>query len=852
MTPELYKRISEICGEALERPPADRAAWLDGACGSDAQLRREVEKLLSWEGQASGFIEAGALEALAADLAQNPPPSLEGSQISHFQILSFLGRGGMGEVYLAEDRRLGRPCALKLLPTEFTLSRSFVDRFDQEARAASALNHPNIITVYEIDQADKRHFIVTEFVEGQTLRQLLGAGAPPLKSALDILLQTTSALAAAHQAGIVHRDIKPENIMVRPDGLVKVLDFGLARVAGPQPFEAARSPAAAPPDTRHSLIMGTANYMSPEQARGESVDARTDLYSLGVVIHEMLTGSRPTEDGAAGRKLPPALARIVARALKANREERYSSADELLVELRRCREELDAKPQKRRRIASLSLAALAVLAALGAYWVRRPDGSASTTPSRPVRSLAVLPLKPLAADAADDYLGLGFANEIIARVSRIGGLVVRPTSAVNQYAGKSLDALQIGREQNVDAVLEGTIQRAPDELRVTVNLLRVSDGVSLWADDFQLSETNLFRLQEELARQIATQLRLELSSADRAQLGQQPTSNPEALRQFMKGVYFFDDRDVNLNNRAPLDNAIKALEHAVALDPQFAVAHAKLARARAHLSVYFDNAPALVEKARRQLRLAESLNPLLAENFVVRSQLLWSQHEGFQTEAAIRSLRRAQRLDPDVGRLDLGQLYAHLGLDAWVDEMRAARQREPASEFILANLFRYYVMNGRPDEAVALPLNLGNHPYDEVFWRMEKMQLREIAPMIAEWNRRNPNHDFFRAYQAMVDALDGRHDVARAAIPRILEVSRRTPAYHHVTHMIARIHALAGRRADALHWLRLTIDEGFPNYPALSRDPYLRSLRDDPVFLKLMGALRNRWEAARREFESHQ
>ncbi|HQR35920.1 MAG TPA: protein kinase [Blastocatellia bacterium] len=852
MTPDRYKQISELCAEVLELQPENRSAYLAAACGSDNQLRREVETLLSWENKIGGFIEANAVETIAADLAKEQRQMMPGTQVSHFQIVSLLGRGGMGEVYLALDLRLKRQCALKLLPLEFTLNQSLVDRFDQEARAASALNHPNIITVYEIDQVGDSHFIATELVEGQTLRQLLRDGALPQNTALEIAIQITSALNAAHRAGIVHRDIKPENIMVRPDGLVKVLDFGLARVASTPHSEPAlpSNIATHTTDTRQSLIMGTVNYMSPEQAVGDRVDARTDLFSLGVVLHEMLTGNLP-EFGE--RKLPAELETIVARLLKADRESRYQSAETVLADLQKCRNEYDSH-NRRSKLRARNLALILAVVVLGIFmaaaYVRfwRWEGVRSTASTAKVQSLAVLPLKPLAANSEDDYLGLGLANEIISRLSKVGGLVVRPTSAVNRYAGKSLDALQIGREQKVDAVLEGTIQRVPDELRITVNLLRVSDGVSLWADKFNLSETNLFRLQDELARQIATQLRLELSSTDRARLGERGTSNADALKHFMKGVYFFDDRDSNLNNRKPLDNAVEEFQQAVELDPQFAAAHAKLGHAVAHLAVFFENNPALVERARKELRFAEELNPRLGEVFVACSLILWSEYEGFKTEEAIRGLLRAQQIDPNIGHLDLGQLYAHLGLDQWVEEMRKAQQLEPANEFILANFFRYYVMNGRPDDALSLPLNLGNHPYDEVFWRLEKMQAREVAPMIATWYQRNPNQNYVASFQALVDALEGRHEKALAAIPGILKISRRGPTYHHQTHSIARVYALAGRKEDAIHWLRITAQEGLPNYPAFSKDPYLESLRQEPAFIQFLEELRTRWESAKREF----
>ena len=379
MRPERWRQIDRLYQAALERDATRRGAFLDEACAGDEELRREVESLLAANEkakEAEDFLNQPALQVAAQAIADDHAQSLAPRKLGRYRILSLLGRGGMGEVYLAEDPRLGRKLALKLLPQEFTLDRERVQRFKQEARAASGLNHPNIITIFEIDQVQTEaggvHFIAAEFIDGQTLRQCLAGGAMKLSEALDVAVQVASALAEAHAAGIVHRDVKPENIMLRRDGYVKVLDFGLAKLTevgsgewGAGSGERTQSPtpdSPLPTPSLHSdpgIMMGTPRYMSPEQIRGKRVDARADIFSLGVVLYEMVAGRVPFDGGAAGEVVaailihepaplghyapdaPGALGRIVDKALAKDREQRYQSAKDLLVELKGLKLELE-------------------------------------------------------------------------------------------------------------------------------------------------------------------------------------------------------------------------------------------------------------------------------------------------------------------------------------------------------------------------------------------------------------------------------------------------------------------------------------------------------------------------------
>ncbi len=363
MTPERYQKVGEHYRAVQELEPRARVAYLERACAGDDELRREVESLLGYQSAAETFIEQPALEIAAQDLAEEQSARVIGQHLSHYQILSLLGAGGMGEVYLARDTLLGRQVAIKLLPAQFTTNAERVQRFEREARAASALNHPNILTVHEIGSADETHFIVTEYIKGETLRQRLRGGRLSLTTTVDLALQVAAALAAAHEAGIIHRDIKPENIMRREDGLVKVLDFGLAKLTpmrnadfGMRNEEAAtllQAEQNSPQSTAPGTVMGTVAYMSPEQARGQRVDARTDIFSLGVVLYEMLAGRPPFMGETAShiivailetapppltqlvKELPAELEQIINHALAKPVDERYASAKDLLTDLKR-------------------------------------------------------------------------------------------------------------------------------------------------------------------------------------------------------------------------------------------------------------------------------------------------------------------------------------------------------------------------------------------------------------------------------------------------------------------------------------------------------------------------------------
>jgi serine/threonine protein kinase len=575
-----------------------------------------------------------------------------GTRLGPYEILAALGAGGMGEVYLAQDTRLNRKVALKILPNEVAADPDRMKRFVQEAKTASGLNHPNIITIYEIDQSESTPFIAAEFIEGVTLRDRMNGRPLPLAEGLNVAVQVAGALAAAHASNIVHRDIKPENIILRSDGIAKVIDFGLAKLTGQGSPEWVNgsAPTHAHLKTESGVVMGTACYMSPEQARGQQVDARTDTFSLGVVIYELLAGRLPFEgsniyelvaatlsDREAqplsrfSPEVPVELERIVGKALRKNREERYQTVKDLLLDLQSLRQHLEferarqrgrtgednvvaVRSTRARRTQRLALGLLGVVlvgGAIGYSWWRRTPALSQLK----IKSLAVLPLKSL--DAGENYLGMGIADAEIRRISQTGRVIVRPTSAVRRYLNEDTDALTAAKQLGVDSVLEGSIQHADDRLRVTVNLLRSSDGSSLWTDNFDLRMADIFTIQDTVSQQVAARLRLQLDASQQGRLTKQYTSNPIAYQFYLKGAYNLDQRTRGAGQLVPI--AIDFFEKAIEADPNFALAHAQLASAYATRGVYLEpTQPAWVEHAKEEIKRAQDLDPELAETHLAR------------------------------------------------------------------------------------------------------------------------------------------------------------------------------------------------------------------------------------------
>lgn len=913
MPDQYWEKLKDIFHAAVALPPNERAAYLHEACNGNLSLRAAVESLLDSHEATSNFVDTPAYQA-AAEMLIDGTKLKTGSTVAHYRNLSLLGEGGMGKVYLAEDTKLHRKVSLKFLSTNFAQDDERMRRFEQEARAISALNHPNILTIYEIGEANGLRFIATELIEGETLRERL-RGEVGIEEAVDIALQVASALVAAHRVKIIHRDIKPENIMIRrDDGLVKVLDFGLAKISvneetssGSIDQEAATRIHA---HTAPGVVMGTAAYMSPEQARGDTVDERTDIWSLGVVLYEMIAGSSPFIASTSNEILaailskdpapplsryspfvPERLEEIVEKMLTKKPDERYQTSKDLLIDLKRLKQSLETKAAIKRsnsdnvgvpsedrqsstpsggRSASahpissaeyivnqvkshkrgvimglLFLMAMGVVALIYTWRLNQTPTSGASE----IKSLAVLPLKSF--DTGENYLGLGIADAVILRISQTGKVIVRPTSAVRRYLSEDTDGLTAAKQLGVDSVLEGTLQRAKDRLRVNVNLLRTSDGASLWTHSFDLRADDIFTIQDTISQQVASRLQLKLDAEQQARLGKRYTSDPEAYEQYVKGLTYLERVTTAIGDRDAIDAAIAHFKKAVEIDPKYALAYAALGDAYMWKANFTDpDNNVWVGLAQQALSQAETLDPLLAEIHAARFEYYFSKYGNWDLAQAAREARHALALNPSVGHVALGTFFDHLGLHeaTGLREVQRALEIDPTNTAVQARLVESYELYGKFDEAmdaerrffgtVGPPRSL-----------MAKGRLDEAQRLLEDAVKKNSGDLRATSKLALLLALRGKFQDAEAAIPAILEQARNNRAYHHITFDIACVYALSGKTDEAVKWLRTTAETGMPNYPLFARDAHLDRIRKAPAFIQFMTDLKKRWDTYKDEFE---
>ena len=594
-------------------------------------------------------------------------PSL-GEIWNQFKLLEPLGQGGMGQVFLAQDATLDRKVALKFLPDRLEKDKRARTRFLREAKSAAALDHPYICKIYEIGAAEGRAFIAMEYIEGMTLAQKLAAGAMRIPDILDLGTEMGEAVDAAHKKGIVHRDLKPANIMVTPDGHIKILDFGVAKKIALDGLVEDRAQTASEQLTAHNATPGTVICMSPEQVRGESIDGRTDIFSLGTVFYEMATGAAPFEGATAGlvydailnRKptsprsinlnVPADLERIVHKALEKDRENRYQKAQELVVDLRRLKRDTGSVPdsypkvattRKRKSVWAPTVAAAAVLVAIAVAILSLPAPSTNGT----IGSLAVLPFENTRDDREVDYLADGIAESLINRLSELPQLQVMARSTSFRYRGNDVDPRAAGRELGVRAVLTGRVVQREESLNVQAELVDVQSGSQLWGEQYNREITDLLLVQNDIARDISRALRLQLSGEEQVQLAE-ATEDSAAYQAYLKGRFL-----LNRRRQVDIENAVIFFEEAKASDPDFALAHVGLGDSYIVIGAQWygvdpDNPPAVaMAKARTAAREALRLDPDLAEAYVTLAYIEFLQD--WDWEAAETDFLKAIELKPN-------------------------------------------------------------------------------------------------------------------------------------------------------------------------------------------------------------
>ncbi len=744
-----------------------------------------------------------------------------------YRIEQKLGEGGMGEVYLAEDMRLGRKVALKLLRAELTADADRVRRFEQEARAASALNHPNILTIFEIGRADGTYFIATEFVEGSTLRDLLSSGSLEPKRILEIGAQVADALAAAHGAGIIHRDVKPENIMVRRDGYAKLLDFGLAKLGEMQssPALAAHKAWTAP-----GMLVGTIHYMSPEQIEGRSADHRTDLFSTGCVLYEIATG-QPAFGGATFAEVlraitsaqprplrdfneaaPPELARIIEKCLAKNPRERYQHADELAVDLRRLLRESEAGASLTKKV------------------VPRPRARGKV-----IDSVAVLPLANASTDPDAEYLSDGITESLINSLSQLPKLRVMARSTVFRYKGRELDPQAVGRDLHVGAVLMGRVVQRGDTVVIGTELVDVANGWQLWGGNYNRKLSDIFAVQEEIAKEVSENLRLQLTREDNTRLRKRHTESAAAYQAYLKGRFYWNKRTEE-GIKKGLEHFQRAIEH----DPGYALAYAGLADSYTTLGYYNFLLPReAYGRAKAAATQALEIDDTLAEAHASLASI--RTHFDWDWPGAEREYRRAIELNPRYASAHhwYGLHYAVLGrLGEAEEEMKRALEIDPLALVIntaLGLCYCYMREYGRAIEQFRKTLEL-EPGFGRAHWLLGQTYdaKGQFDDAIAELQKAIPltgsSKDVIASLGHAYAVAGQRHQAVRI-LDELTELAKRTyvPSYH-----IGVIHAGLGEDDLAFEWLERAYEERSSQLAYLNVHPELDRLRSDPRFEDLL------------------
>lgn len=771
----------------------------------------------------------------------------KGQQIGRYQILDGIGAGGMGEVYLAEDSQLDRKVALKILPTEFAQNAIKMRRFVQEAKATSALNHPNIITIHEIGEFNNTHFIITEYIKGKNLREVLNAKAFSLEEVLEITIQIASALQAAHQAGIIHRDIKPENVMIRDDGYVKVLDFGLAKFL--EPALAANS-SSNPDDvtlvnlqTQAGIVLGTAAYMSPEQSQGKEVDSRTDIFSLGVVLYELLTRRQPFRGATINHiivaileavPLPPStfgiwipeeLETIIFRALAKNPDDRYQTVSDLLSDLKRVqkRQEFESEVQRSMPEKQTTLTP-----------TRTYRADVNGGPVETVNTIAVLPFLNLSHHEDSDYFSDGLAEELLNVLSKIRGLRVAARTSAFSFKGKQTTVAEIGRVLNVASVLEGSLRMAGNRVRISVQLVNVADGYHLWSETYDRTMDDIFEVQDDIAQSVVKELRTRLlgekkeanvsaevnSEVAKAALGR--ADDPEAQRLMLLGRYFLDR-----TTREDTAKAIQYFREALNLDPGFALCWAELARAYSiEAGRVWVPVKEGFDRSRDAVRRALSLEPDLAEGHAQLGRIQ-TVHD-WDLRSAEKSYQRATELAPGSSSVLDGASVLAYKLGRFEDALTLARRvlvQDPLSAAFWHNFgLTNHAAGDLSESENAFRRALELSPQRFVSSALLALVLLNQGKVEESFEqaKREP-YEMWRLWaQAIIYHSAARDAESDEALHLLIEEHSEGNAYQ-----IAEVYSMRGNIEKAFDWLEQAFEERDSGLTHAKVNPRFRTLQKD-------------------------
>jgi eukaryotic-like serine/threonine-protein kinase len=797
-----------------------------------------------------------------------------GRVLSHYRILEKLGQGGQATAYKAEDLRLNRTVVVKILRAELAQSEAAKRRFEREACLCSALDNPNISAVFDVGETSGLSYIVMQYVEGSTLKQLMGGRPLEPLSALSIAIQIADALAVAHAAGIVHRDVKPSNVIVTPAGQAKVLDFGLAKML-------ARDPDAKDDDplTDAGTPYGSIGYGSPEQVAGESVDHRTDVFSLGVVVYEMMTGERPFKGATIvdvlhsivtnpprplvhfNPRAPARLQAILNRALAKDPQDRYQTMAALRDDLKALMRQLTLEtglvpteatatlmaPQRARTTWLLG-------GTLGRVFARRRRSPGSEAATRPAswgtetkQTIAVLPFRNISGDPHTAFYEFGLADGVITDLGQVGSLVVRPSSYIAPYVGQNVDPRQVGEELAVGFVLVGTFLKAADRFRVTAQLVSTTTGEIQWSDKIDVAAPDLISLQDAIAARVVEGLRVEPTAEEQEKIERPLTRNTEAYEFYLRGRDHLFAYVLRTFDIADLERAIRMFNEAIGLDPEFAAAHTALGRCYIHHAQGYGGEE-YYTLAHRALRRALSLDPASVEARLQMAHVDLHHGDKNGANAAIEQLRREAPDDPAVLYV-AGMLYRLDGL--YEDALQAydhVLRSNPQDLVIVAyNKARVLTHMRQYDQAVA-ELELAravepDHPLVRTFLSValfNQGKVEEAQTLMEDVLRHHPHLDGVRPVLAWCLSARGEHEKARALITdRVREIAA---ADHDIAFWLASFYGMEGMADEAVDWVRRAVKLGNENYPLFADSRKLDSLRGDPRFQELLDELKRRWE----------
>lgn len=884
-----WERVKEIFDVALRHSPKERPKFLDEICAGDQTLLREVESLLSSFDDAESFMEKPLVDEMAEATTIKKAVFGKGQRLRHYEIVEQIGAGGMGEVYLAEDTRLGRRVALKLLPAASVSDQEANNRLWREAQAAATLDHPHICAIHEISEAEGCSFIVMQYIVGETLADKLRRGKMNLPEVLDIAIQVADALEEAHAHGIIHRDIKPANIIVSDRGQAKVLDFGMAKFAA-ENLEAKSRAGTANALSRSGAIMGTVPFMSPEQVRGEQLDRRTDIFSFGVMLYEMSSGRQPfareTEaetisailrDEPALAEMPDELRSIVRKCLMKYRRQRYQTARDLQADLRETQrrfgtgasapattEMLVAQPsdgkltdsetdkrQKRttssarhllgeiKRHGPASIAVLIILLlAIGGLVVwyssnrsaksPEPANTTASATSTRIASIAVLPFDNLSGDPAQGYFADAMTEALISNLAQIRALRVISRTSVMRYKGSNKLLPEIARELNVDAVLEGSVQKSGGRVRITAQLIHAMTDAHLWARDYERDLTEVLKVQSEIARVVASEIQIQVTAEERERLASARSINPQAHEAYLFGR--FHSRK---NNAQDWAQAIEHFQRAIGFAPDYAEGYAGLSDALLQQALFAVRpANENVPPARAAALKAIELDEQLAEARIALGNVKY--YYDWDWAGAEKEFKRAVELNPasSIAHMSYGHLLHTLGRhDEAIREGQLAVQLDPLSAEAYTALGRFLYRARRYEEALLVfqqavqlePRSVGANTrlgsvYAELGRYAEALAVYEKAKGAA------PSVEDLQDVIAYVYARMGRKEEARRMVSRL----KAFPID------IASVYAVLGDRDEAFRVLQKAIDERNQQIVVLAEDPTLQNLHSDPRWKALV------------------